>query len=197
MLDPVEPQSTEAQPPTEAASIASKEDRLSSLRLLRDVFAAVLIAIFVIVFVYRPVKVEGTSMMPSLSDEERIFINQFTFRFGIGDIERGDMVVFWYPLDRSKSYIKRVIGLPGESVEIENGQVYVNNRPLQEPYLTPDYRDNSSMVRRKLGPDEFFVLGDHRSSSNDSRVWGAVDRKLIFGKAVFAYWPMDKVGTIR
>jgi signal peptidase I len=184
--------------PTPAAQSApeTKAQRNSALRLLRDVIAAILIAVFVIVFVYRPVKVEGTSMMPTLSDEERIFINQFTYRFGIGDIHRGDMVVFWYPLDRSKSYIKRIIGLPGETVEIDNGQVYVNNRPLDEPYLPADYRDVSSMVPRKLGPEEYFVLGDHRSSSNDSRVWGAVDKDLIFGRAVFAYWPMDKMGSI-
>src|ERR1051325_7341157 len=81
---------------------------------LRDLMLSVVIAIVVILFLYQPVKVEGTSMMPSLIDQERIFINKFVYRFGIGDIQRGDMVVFYYPTDPSKSYIKRVIGLPGD-----------------------------------------------------------------------------------
>jgi len=165
-------------------------------RVLRDVASAVVLAVFVIVFVYRPVKVEGTSMMPNLDDDERIFINQFTYRFGIDQIQRGDTIVFWYPWDRSKSYIKRVIGLPGDVVEIEDGDVYINHRKLDEPYLPEAYRDNSSMERRIVPPNEYFVLGDHRSSSNDSRVWGTVPRELIFGKAVFAYWPVDKMGRV-
>jgi signal peptidase I len=169
----------------------------SFLRLFRDLVGAVLLAIFVIVFVYRPVKVEGTSMMPTLDDDERIFINQFTYRFGISDIHRGDTIVFWYPWDRSKSYIKRVIGLPGETVEIEDGTVYVNREPLGESYLPEQYRDRSSMDRKTVPPGEYFVLGDHRASSNDSRVWGTVPRSLIFGKAVFAYWPVAKMGSLR
>jgi signal peptidase I len=172
-------------------------DNPSALRALRDILFAVLLAIFVIVFVYRPVRVEGTSMMPTLNDEERIFINQFTYRFGISQISRGDTIVFWYPWDRSKSYIKRVIGLPGDTVEIEEGQVYLNGHALFEPYLPEEYRDRSSMERKVVPPGEYFVLGDHRASSNDSRVWGTVPRNLIFGKAVFAYWPVDKMGAVR
>jgi signal peptidase I len=168
-----------------------------AIRIFRDVVGAVLLAVFVIVFVYRPVRVEGTSMMPSLNDEERIFINQFTYRFGISQISRGDTIVFWYPWDHSKSYIKRVIGLPGDTVEIEEGQVFVNGRELYEPYLPDEYRDRSSMERKVVPPGEYFVLGDHRASSNDSRVWGTVARNLIFGKAVFAYWPVDKMGAVR
>ncbi len=168
----------------------------SALRFLRDIVVAVLLAIFVIVFVYRPVKVEGTSMMPTLNDEERIFINQFTYRFGTSDISRGDTIVFWYPWDRSKSYIKRVIGIPGDTVEMDDGKVYINRRLLPEPYLPEEYRDTSSMERKVVPPGEYFVLGDHRASSNDSRVWGTVPRSLIFGKAVFAYWPVDKMGRL-
>jgi signal peptidase I len=173
------------------------EDRQTVFRLLRDVVGAVLLAVFVIVFVYRPVKVEGTSMMPNLDDEERIFINQFTYRFGISDIKRGDTIVFWYPNDPSKSYIKRVIALPGERVSIDDGEVYINRRPLAEPYLPDDYRDHSSMEPSYVPPNSYFVLGDHRASSNDSRVWGSVPRNLVFGKAVFAYWPVDKLGSLR
>src|ERR1700755_382627 len=93
----------------------------SALSWVRDLAFSVLIAVILIVFIYQPVKVEGTSMMPALTDQERIFINKFTYRFGAADIERGDMVVFWFPLDKTKSYIKRVIGLPGDVVTISDG----------------------------------------------------------------------------
>jgi signal peptidase I len=164
---------------------------------LRDLALSVLIAFVLIVFIYQPVKVEGTSMMPALTDQERIFINKFTYRFGLGDIERGDMVVFWFPRDRSKSYIKRVIGVPGDSVEIREGEVFVNNRPLDEPYVPSEYRDRLSVDPMTVPADSYFVLGDHRSSSNDSRAWGTVGREYIYGKAVFVYWPLDKIGRVR
>ena len=102
---------------------------------LRDVLISVIIAIVVILFIYQPVKVEGTSMMPALSDQERIFINKFIYRFKISDIDRGDMVVFWFPNDTSKSYIKRVIGLPGETVDVDAGTVVINGQPLPEAYV--------------------------------------------------------------
>lgn len=169
----------------------------NALSWIRDLFFSVLIAVILIVFIYQPVKVEGTSMMPALTDQERIFINKFNYQFGIGSIERGDMVVFWFPHDQTKSYIKRVIGLPGDTVEIEQGQVNVNGKPLAEPYVPDDYRDRTSYPARVVPPDNYFVLGDHRSSSNDSRNWGFVERKYIYGKAVFVYWPLEKMGRLR
>src|SRR5450756_2624762 len=109
-----------------------------ALSWVRDLAFSVLIAVILIVFIYQPVKVEGTSMMPTLTDQERIFINKFTYHFGLGSIERGDMVVFWFPLDPSKSYIKRVIGVPGDRVYIDAGQVFVNDRALAESYVPED-----------------------------------------------------------
>ena len=164
---------------------------------LRDLVFSVVIAIILIVFIYQPVKVEGTSMMPALTDQERIFINKFTYRFGIGAIERGDMVVFWFPGDRTKSYIKRIIGLPGDTVEIDEGTVIVNNKRLVEDYVPEGYRDRQSHTPLTVPAGEYFVLGDHRSSSNDSRAWGTVPRSFIYGKAVFVYWPPDKMGRVR
>ena len=164
---------------------------------LRDLFLSVLIAIVVILFLYQPVKVEGTSMMPSLIDQERIFINKFVYRFGIADIGRGDTVVFWFPGDPSKSYIKRVIGGPGDTIEVIEGKVIVNGRALQEPYVPDEYRDRVSMPRSVVPADQYFVLGDHRSSSNDSRMWGMVPRRYIYGKAAFVYWPLDRLGLLR
>src|SRR5205809_5275340 len=116
----------------------------NALSWVRDLAFSVLIAVVLIVFIYQPVKVEGTSMMPSLTDQERIFINKFTYRFGFGSIQRGDMVVFWFPLDKTKSYIKRVIGLPGDKVEVENGMVIVNGKPLSEEYVPDEYRDHNT-----------------------------------------------------
>jgi len=163
----------------------------------RDLLLSLAIAIVVILFFYQPVKVEGTSMLPSLVDQERIFINKFIYRFGFGTIERGDLVVFWFPGDQSKSYIKRVVGLPGDTIAIEGGVVYVNGQPLNEPYLPEEFRDRQSrQPPLKLPPDQYFVLGDHRSASNDSRNWGPVHRRYIYGKAVFVYWPPEKMGPL-
>jgi signal peptidase I len=157
---------------------------------------SVLIAVLVILFLYRPVKVEGTSMMPSLFDQERLFINQFTYKFKLGDIRRGDTVVFWFPEDTTKSYIKRVIGLPGDTVEVEDGSVVINGTKLVENYVPTEYRDDRSYAKRIVPPGEYFVLGDHRVSSNDSRAWGFVPRNYIYGKAVFVFWPPEKIGTV-
>src|SRR3984957_5553428 len=126
----------------------------------RDLLIAIGLALVIIVFLYQPVKVEGTSMAPLLSDQERIFINEFVYRFE--PIDRDDVVVFWYPLDRSKSFIKRVIGLPGDTIEIRSGHLYVNGEELKEPYVPATYLDGSSYALRKIPPDEYFVMGDHR-----------------------------------
>ncbi len=176
---------------------AQRSPMASTVSWLRDLFLSVVIAVVVILFLYQPVRVEGTSMMPTLVNEERIFINKFVYRFGVADIGRGDMVVFWFPKDTSKSYIKRVIGVPGDSVEVREGTVWINGKPLNESYVTAENRDSTSMPLTKLEGDNYFVLGDHRNSSNDSRSWGMVDRKYIYGKAVFVYWPLDRLGVLR
>ncbi|MDZ4800920.1 MAG: signal peptidase I [Bryobacteraceae bacterium] len=183
--------------PALAPAATRKSPLIALITWSRDLLISVVLAVLVILFLYQPVKVEGTSMMPALVDQERIFINKFVYKFGIGTIDRGDLVVFWFPGDPTKSYIKRVIGLPGDIVEVDNGAVYVNSRPLREDYILAEYRDQLSMSPFTVGPDEFFVLGDHRSSSNDSRSWGAVPRNYIYGKAVFVYWPLNKLGVLR
>jgi signal peptidase I len=164
---------------------------------LRDLALSVVFAVVLIVFLYQPVKVEGTSMMPSLANQERIFINKFTYKLGSGSIDRGDTVVFLFPEDKTKSYIKRVIGVPGDRIRIDEGQVYVNGEPLAEPYVPEDYRDRISKEERVVPHDCYFVMGDHRNSSNDSRAWGYVPKNLIYGKAVFVYWPLDRIGRVR
>ncbi len=161
---------------------------------VRDLAVAMSLALIIIVFLYQPVKVEGTSMAPLLSDQERIFINKFVYRFE--PIERGDVVVFWYPLDRSKSFIKRVVGLPGETIELRRGHLVIDGREFTESYVPPSFFDGSSYGPLQIPTGSYFVMGDHRDSSNDSRMFGAVSRDFIYGKAVFAYWPVDHFGSI-
>ena len=162
---------------------------------LRDLIISLAISAFIIIFLYQPVKVEGTSMMPSLEDQERIFVNKFVYR--LEPIERGDIVVFRYPRDPSKSYIKRVIAMAGDHIRIDEGQVYVNGKALDEPYVPAEYADTRSYPPQVVPPNSYFVLGDHRSMSNDSRDFGPVNQSFIYGKAVFGYWPMDKLGRVR
>ena len=186
-----------ALPPQDSPSAQASTHHLLRYEIrvwTRDLLIAIGLALVIIVFLYQPVKVEGTSMAPLLSDQERIFINKFVYRFE--DIHRGDVVVFWYPLDRSKSFIKRVIGLPGETVEIRHGLLYVNGQLIPEPYVPPQYTDVSDFGLIKVPKDSYFVMGDHRISSNDSRVFGPVASQFIYGRAVFAYWPVDHFGSL-
>ncbi len=168
----------------------------AAIAWLRDLAISVAIAAIVIVFIYQPVKVEGTSMMPGLVDQERIFVNKFLYSWGIGQIERGDLVVFWFPGDPTKSYIKRIIGVPGDVVSVERGTVVVNGVPLREDYVPSEYRDFISRPPQRVAADQYYVLGDHRNSSNDSRTWGTVPRGNIYGKAVFVYWPLARIGPL-
>jgi signal peptidase I len=162
---------------------------------MRDLVISVAVSAFIIIFLYQPVRVEGTSMLPMLEDQDRLFINKMAYR--VGEIHRGDVVVFLYPRDHSKSYIKRVIAGPGDDLRIDHGEVYVNGRPIEEKYVPKRFADDRSQPEMKIPVHEYFVMGDHRSISSDSRDFGPVDRDLIYGKAAFVYWPMDKAGVVR
>jgi len=183
-------------PAQEALPPARPITSLVAVSLLRDVAISVALAVILIVFIYQPVKVEGTSMMPGLTDQERIFINKYEYRLSPNNIRRGDLVVFHPPKFPQESYIKRVVGLPGDRIEILDGDVFVNRRRLEEPYVLDEYRDHDSMAAQIVPIDDYFVLGDHRNSSSDSRVWGFVDRDKIYGKAVLVYWPFEKIGRV-
>ena len=161
---------------------------------IRDIVISFAVAAIVIVFLYQPVKVEGTSMMPWLVDQQRIFVNKFVYR--LGEIQRGDIIVFRFPLDSSKSYIKRVVGLPGDNVEIARGRLIINGDPVPEPYVLERYGDRRSYPPVRVAPDHYYVLGDRRNTSNDSRAWGTVKHSSVIGKAVFAYWPLDRFGVL-
>jgi signal peptidase I len=162
---------------------------------LRDLVVSVLVSAFIILFLYQPVRVEGTSMLPMLEDQDRLFVNKLAYR--VGDIHRGDVVVFLYPHDHEKSYIKRVIALPGDHLRIEQGQVFVNGKAVAEKYVPPRFEDSRSVPETVLPPSAYWMMGDHRSISSDSRDFGPVTRDLIYGKAAFVYWPMDQAGVVR
>jgi len=162
---------------------------------VRDLLVSVAIAVFIITFLYQPVRVEGTSMLPRLVDEDRLFINKFVYH--ISPIERGDVVVFRYPRDHSKSYIKRVIALPGDRLWIDHGVVWLNGKPQSEAYVPDAYRDTRSMAEIVVPENMYFMMGDHRSISSDSREFGPVEHALIYGKAAFVYWPTHDAGVVR
>jgi signal peptidase I len=180
-------------PNTQSAPVAAQSSGGLGL-WLRDLLISAAASVLIITFLYQPVRVEGTSMLPRLEDRDRLFINKFVYH--VSAIERGDVVVFHYPRDPEKSYIKRVIALPGDRISIDRGQVWLNGKALREGYVPLQYRDSRSMEEMIVPPDSYFMMGDHRSISSDSREFGAVERPLIYGKAVFIYWPARDAGVV-
>jgi len=172
-----------------------------SLRLFRDIFLILVVFVLFGVFVVQPVVVEGTSMVPELHDGERLLVNKLVYykiqSVSWGHISRGDIVVFWYPKEPDKSYVKRVIGLPGETVEVRGGKVFIDGQMLNEDYL--DYEHNQglpSFSTKRVDDHYYFVMGDNRDNSSDSRYWGLVPEKYIYGKAFFRYWKPSEIGFI-
>jgi len=185
--------SAEAGPFEDASTV--KTGRFQSVvDLLHDLAIAVVVCILLITYVVQAFKVQGTSMSPELKDGERILVNKFLYYFG--DIERGDVVVFWYPEDPKLSFIKRVVALPGETVEIRSGEVFVNGRLIEEPYVSGTNADLRSFPSHEVRPGHFFVLGDNRKGSNDSRSWGLVPERYVYGKAFLCIWPPREAGVV-
>lgn len=160
--------------------------------LAESILPALVIVLVINVFLAQATRVEGQSMEPNLHTNERIIIEKLSYRFH--DPQRGDIVVIRPPQRSSVPLIKRVIGLPGDWVEIQGGAVYVNGELLDEPYLD---QQTLGMMPATLVPEEsVFVLGDNRRASNDSRSFGVVPYEDIIGKAWFRYWPIDKIGLV-
>ena len=189
--------SPEAPPTTPSASPHSEPASAGTGNLglwLRDLLISAAASVLIITFLYQPVRVEGTSMLPRLEDSDRLFINKFVYHFSA--IERGDVVVFRYPRDPEKSYIKRVIAVPGDRIWIDHGELYLNGKHIEEDYVPDEYRDTRSMAAATIPAGQYFMMGDHRSISSDSREFGPVDRELIYGKAAFVYWPARDAGVV-
>lgn len=172
-----------------------------SLRLVRDIILIIAVFILFGVFVAQPVVVEGTSMLPQLHDGERLLVNKLVYykiqSVSWGHLERGDIVVFWYPKEPDKSYVKRIIGLPGETVEVRNGRIYIDGNELNETYLDSEHNQSlPSFSPKKVEDHHYFVMGDNRDNSSDSRYWGLVPEKYIYGKAFFRYWKPQDAGFL-
>lgn len=182
-------------PDPEVARAQARAQAIRELRLwTRDLAMVTSVALFVVLFLFQPFKVEGTSMYPELDDDERIIVNKIVYR--VADINRGDVVIFRFPKDTSKSFIKRVIGLPGETIEIRRGQTFVDGKLLPEPYVPDGFRSDEDLGPIHVPDDSYFVMGDHRTTSNDSRAWGWVARSFIYGRADLRCWPLSKFGRI-
>ena len=191
-------------------------------RVAREIIEAVVLALIVFLIIQtgvRNFKVEGASMQPTLEGGQYLLVNKLVYfkldmarlsrvipfwvvdqsseageRFALRPPQRGEVIVFHYPRDTTKDFVKRVIGLPGEKVGVEGGDVFIDGKQLVEPYLTS--RDTSSSNAIILGDNEYYVMGDNRRGSNDSRNWGPVAGELVLGKVWFVYWPISKLHVI-
>ncbi|MBI3384620.1 signal peptidase I [Candidatus Gottesmanbacteria bacterium] len=159
------------------------------------------LAIFVVIYLFliQPHQVKGSSMYPNFIDGEYILTDKISYRLHLP--QRGDVIVFKAPKDHEIDFIKRIIGLPGEVVKVSGGFVYINEKQLSEVYLPKDYvtKPGSFLTLDQnaiVAPDEYFVLGDNRSHSSDSREWGFVKKEEIIGKAWFRYWPVSQLGFV-
>ncbi len=187
--------------------------------LIREIIETVILALLIFLglqFSIQNFRVEGSSMQPTLEEGQYIIVNKLAYlRVASGhvntllpfvDIEReealfpihapsrGEVAIFHYPKDPTKDFVKRVIGVPSDVVEIRDGQVYVNGEALEEPYIT--HPDQSSMATQTVPPGSFFVLGDNRRHSDDSRDWGTVPAENFIGRARISYWPLDRLNTL-
>jgi signal peptidase I len=168
--------------------VVTKLTRRLVRELLETIILAVVLAFILRGFVAETFIVDGYSMEPSLHNGERLLVNKLAYR--LGEPERGDIVVFRFPLDPSRDFIKRVIGLPGDEIEVRGNRVFVNGQPLSEDYILPD-QDPVSFPNLRVPAGELFVMGDNRGNSDDSRIFGPVKIDLVKGQAMFVYWPFS------
>jgi signal peptidase I len=172
--------------------------------LFRDILLVLTVMILFGVFVAQPVVVDGSSMLPNLHDGERLLVNKLIYYkfpslepYGWSRLERGDIVVFWWPNDPEKSFVKRLIAFPNETVEIRNGIVLIDGKELNEPYLDAMLNENrTNMAPVTVKQHQYFVLGDNRDNSSDSHIWGQVPEKYVYGKVFFRYWMPSNIGFI-
>jgi len=164
-----------------------------------EIFKIIVISLAIVLpiryYLIQPFFVKGESMSPNFSDGDYLIVDEISYR--LESPQRGDIIIFKFPFDPSQYYIKRVIGLPNESVEIKNGKVYINGIWLNESQYLNYNLQTPGAVKVVLGNDEYFVMGDNRQASYDSRAWGPLQKKFIIGKAAFRGWPITSAGIIR
>lgn len=189
-LEPVNPPTD----PVEPTNASRSSFGSGVLRFFLDVAETILLAAILFVginAISARIRVDGYSMEPTLKDGEFVIVNKLAYRFG--SPQRGDVIVFRYPRDPEQEYIKRIIGLPGDTVKVVNGHVFVNDQQLNEPYIAaaPHYQSEYSVPA-----DSIFVLGDNRNNSSDSHNWGPVPYGNLIGRALFVYWPPQAWGAL-
>ncbi len=165
----------------------------NATRELVETVLLTLVIFFMIRFAVENYRIEGYSMEPNFHDGQFLLVSRLNYL--LGQPERGDVVIFQYPLNPKKNFIKRVIGLPGEKVQIRGGKIFINDVRVPEPY--PYNFANYDWGPVTVGPDEYFVLGDNRPESSDSHAWGMLPAKNIIGKAWVSYWPPDEWGVVK
>jgi signal peptidase I len=178
-----------------AAVVAAKPDRWAQVwdeifAWIRTLASAAVYATLIVTFLFQVARVEGLSMAPTLQDQDRLIVNKLIYRFSAP--RRGDIVMLYYPVNPDKSFVKRVIAEEGDQVRITDGRVYVNDIPLDDDYVPSEYRSHDDWGPQVISEGYYFVMGDHRNNSSDSRHWGLVPKKYILGKVLVRWWPVPK-----
>lgn len=181
--------------PGDAPNPAPRDRGSSWLRETVETIVLAVVIFLLLQVVVRNFRILGDSMLPTLETGQFVLVERVTYRFS--EPRRGDIVVFEYPRAPQEDFVKRVIGLPGETVEIQGGSVYINGNPLVEPYVAGQQTLSYRPIRITLGADEYFVMGDNRAASSDSRTWGPLPRRNIIGRAWLSYWPPSRWGFVR
>jgi signal peptidase I len=175
---------------------AARSRAAERLALVRDeliawfktLASAAVYATLIVTFGFQVARVEGMSMAPTLEDQDRLIVNKLAYR--IGEPHHGDIVMLYYPIDPNKSFVKRVIAEEGDTVRIVEGHVFVNEAPLDDTYVPDEFRDHNDWGPQVVPEGYYFVMGDHRNNSSDSRHWGFVPKKYIIGKVQIRWWPI-------
>ncbi|MDK2822149.1 MAG: signal peptidase [Clostridia bacterium] len=173
--------------------MADKRYALAFKELLESVIIAIILALIIRTFLFQFFWIPSRSMEPTLLINDRIIVTRFSYWFN--EPQRGDVVVFKYPLDPKKDYVKRLIGLPGEKIQIINSKLYINDILVEESYL-PEGLKFGDFGPIQVPEGNYFMMGDNRNNSSDSRVWGFVEEDLLIGKAQFIYWPLGRMGRV-
>jgi signal peptidase I len=176
------------EPAVPSASLRLAQLKEELVAWVKTLMSAAVYAILIVTFVFQVARVEGQSMAPTLEDQDRLIVNKLVYR--IGEPRRGDIVMLYYPLNPEKSFVKRVIAEEGDTVRIVDGRVYVNDIPLKDDYVPSEFRSHDDWGPQVIPEGYYFVMGDHRNNSSDSRHWGMVPKKYIIGKVQLRWWPL-------
>jgi len=191
---PVGPPMIVAMPvPADPAARSKTAERLALVRdeliaWFKTLASAAVYATLIVTFWFQVARVEGMSMAPTLEDQDRLIVNKLAYR--IGEPHHGDIVMLYYPIDPNKSFVKRVIAEEGDTVRIVDGHVYVNEAPMKDDFVPEEYRAHDDWGPQVVPEGYYFVMGDHRNNSSDSRHWGFVPKRYIIGKVQIRWWPI-------